>query len=298
MDINTFIEQSIIIHGGRYDYTNTDYINFTTKVEIICKEHGSFFQRPLDHLKKMNCKKCSVKSSNRKRTSKNWKSDFIKIHGDKYDYDKVDYKNSSTKIEIICKEHGSFFQLPHSHKSGTGCKKCGIKKTTIIKDYTKVIKDFIKIHGDKYDYSSVNYIDSRIKIEIICKKHGSFLQIPASHQSGSGCPNCKISKGEDKIMNILKEKSVDFISQHTFDDCRLKNKLPFDFYLPEMNVCIEYDGIQHFEIIDHFGGLERYNKQKMKDKIKDDFCYENDIKLLRISYIDFDNIEDILNNYF
>jgi hypothetical protein len=65
-----------------------------------------------------------------------------------------------------------------------------------------------------------------------------------------------------------------------------------------MNVCIEYDGIQHFEIIDHFGGLERYNKQKMKDKIKDDFCYENDIKLLRISYIDFDNIEDILNNYF
>ena len=102
------------------------------------------------------------------------------------------------------------------------------------------------------------------------------------HRRGSGCPTCKVSKGEDKIMNILKEKSVDFISQHTFDECRLKNKLPFDFYLPEMNVCIEYDGIQHFEIIDHFGGLERYNKQKMKDKIKDDFCYENDIKILTI----------------
>ena len=120
--------------------------------------------------------------------------EFKKIHGDKYDYDKVNYINSKTKVEIICSEHGSFLQRPMDHKNGTGCPECGKLKAVRVKN--NIIEDFVKIHKDTYDYSKVQYINNRTNVEIICKKHGSFFQRPLSHRAGSGCPNCKISKGK------------------------------------------------------------------------------------------------------
>jgi Zn finger protein HypA/HybF involved in hydrogenase expression len=300
-----FIEKSKIIHLDKYDYSNTIYINNYSKVEIICKEHGSFFQKPLYH-SAHGCPKCGrirMKNSNIDNTNK-WLEDFTRVHSDKYDYSKVIYTGAINKIEIVCREHGSFFQRVSDHKTGKGCLKCGLLKarTTGIKSSmiasNNLIKDFNRIHNDRYDYSKVIYTTKNSKVEIICKEHGSFLQTPSSHKSGSGCPKCSISKGEQSIMNFLDTNNIKYETQYKFEDClsqTLQKKLSFDFYLVEKNMCIEYDGIQHFEPIDKWGGLDRFEKQTLNDKIKNDYCKNNEIKLLRIPYTSFDNIESILN---
>ncbi len=128
------------------------------------------------------------------------------IHGNKYDYSKVVYIDAHTKVCIICPEHGEFYQNPFDHLTGYGCIKCGRQKT-IIKQRKKIEKFVIeakRVHGDKYDYSKVEYKNQYIKINIICKKHGSFFQTPKSHLSGSGCPICNESKLEKNVCVILK----------------------------------------------------------------------------------------------
>jgi hypothetical protein len=119
------------------------------------------------------------------------KEDFIdksiKLHGDKYDYSNVNYINSRTKIDILCPKHVIFAQKPNSHLNGSGCPNCvGVKKKVL----QEFINDAIKIHGDKYDYSNVNYINNSTKVAINCKKHGEFLQTPHIHLNGSGCSIC------------------------------------------------------------------------------------------------------------
>ena len=149
-----------------------------------------------------------------------------------------------------------------------------------------------KIHGDKYDYSLVNYIDQKIKIIIICSKHGEFKQQPKHHLEGSGCPLCNDSKGERIILNYLKSNNLKYQYQKTFNNCKYIQKLRFDFYLSDYNICIEYDGMQHFKSINFFGGDNELIKQKEKDKIKTNFCLENKIILIRIRYDQ--DIESIL----
>ena len=110
-------------------------------------------------------------------------------HGDKYDYSKVEYKNAHTKVCIICKEHGEFWQTPSNHLAGHGCQKC---KTDKVINHNKLSTEIFiekckKLHGDKYDYSKVNYINNYTKVCIICPKHGEFWQIPSDHLRGCGC---------------------------------------------------------------------------------------------------------------
>ena len=179
-----FIEKSLVTHGDDvYDYSKVDYKNNKTKVLIICKIHGEFSQRPNSHLKGAGCPKCS----NRNIT----KEEFIKRcnekHGYEYDYTKVDYINCDTKIIIICKYHGEIQQTPYAHLNSNGCPKCsGYNLTT-----NEFIKKSKKVHGDKYDYSNVEYTNSYTEVSIVCKKHGKFLQKPVIHyHCKSGCPKC------------------------------------------------------------------------------------------------------------
>ena len=121
--------------------------------------------------------------------------------------------------------------------------------------------------------------------------------------SGNGCPYCKNSKGEMKIINYSKHHNVDYIFQKRFEDCRDIRPLPFDFYIPSYNICIEYDGEQHFMPVRFKGVSEedsilRFETQKQRDLIKNKYCQDNKIILYRISYKDFDKIEEILNNIF
>ena len=210
-------------------------------------------------------------------------------HDNKYDYSLVNYINLRTKIKILCPIHGLFEQKSDGHLNGVGCPKCyGNKLLT-----TESFIDKAKIlHGERYNYSLVNYKDYDTKVNIICDKHGIFEQTPNNHLSPSGCPKCRKSKGEILIIKFLNDNNIKFIEQFKFNNCVGSNfnyKLRFDFYLPDYKTVIEYDGIQHFEPI-RFNGccIEKanisFNNTKYNDEIKTKYCLENHImkKILKI----------------
>ena len=243
-----FIKKSILVHGDKYDYSKSNYINSTEKVIIICKKHEEFLQIPSDHYNGHGCQKCYYETIKQRflQTKEEFIEKSILVHGDKYDYSKVDYINSTAKVIIICKEHGEFLQIPSDHyNSGCGCQKCGgcSKLTT-----PEFIKRSIKLHGDKYNYSKVNYINNNTKVLIVCKKHGDFYQNPKNHyMSGSGCPKC---------CNILYSKMqilwLNFLSiyhnihiQHVLNDGEFlipTTKYKADGYCEETNTIYEFHG--------------------------------------------------------
>ena len=186
-----FIQQAVLIHNNRYDYSKVKYINAKTKVIIICKKHGEFLQSPNKHI----CSKrgCSYCAGNKKLTIQEFIKRAEKIHKNKYDYSLTIYKNVWKKVKIVCQKHGDFIQSPIVHLNGSGCNKCGVENSILLqkKDISQFIKESVKIHGNKYDYSKVKYINARTKIIIICKKHGEFKQTPNMHTAKKvGCPKC------------------------------------------------------------------------------------------------------------
>jgi hypothetical protein len=193
-----FIEKTIKIHSEKYDYSKVEYLNAKTKVTIICKEHGAFEQLPSGHLSGKNCIKCKRVQL---LTTKEFIEKAIKTHGDKYDYTKVNYINSKTKVTIICKKHGAFEQLPSGHLGGKNCIKCKGVQLSTTKEF---IEKAIKTHGNKYDYSLVNYINNSTNIIITCKIHGEFKQTPANHLKGKNCSKCS---------NVYKMNTSEFIEK-------------------------------------------------------------------------------------
>jgi len=283
-----FINESNIKHDFKYNYDKTIYIKSLKKVEIICPEHGSFFQTPNNHLN--NGQGCPLCSKSKASDIKSFESLATLKYDSKYTYYQ-DFKNYKTKIKINCPLHGDFFKTPSDHiHQNQGCPECSrlLKINRSFKEMANLI------HGD-YIYAD-DYYNCKTKIKITCKKHGEFYQLPESHiHSKHGCPICNESKGEKTIRKILISNNLKFISQKKFEDCRYKRPLPFDFYLKEYNILIEYDGIQHLKPIKYFGGKEKFDEQVLKDNIKTEYCVKNNIKLLRINYKD--NIEEKLLEY-
>lgn len=269
-----------LTHGDRFDYSKVKYINIDTKVCVICKEHGEFFISPYSHIKGTVCNKCwqeRRKSGELKGRKAPWvkpssKEEFvakaIAIHGDKYTYDKVEYKRSREKVCITCPIHGDFYQSPnHLIKDGgcilckkdivkatptkssvsfkervksihgdklildktnylrstidvtvtcpihgdfnikpkallnkVACKKClkRVVKIDTLKNKDKFLKKASQRYGDRFDYSSVNFVDSRTKITIRCREHGDFSIVPNNHLTGQGgCRKCYVSFNRD-----------------------------------------------------------------------------------------------------
>ncbi len=279
-----FIEKSKKIHGNKYDYSKVNYSTNSVPVTIICPTHGEFKQSPQSHLGGSGCPTCAG-------TIKMNTEDFItkakKIHGDKYDYALVNYKNTKTPVRIKCPIHGVFKQAPAQHLQGQSCPKCS---GNLQSNTNEFIKKAIDIHGKKYDYSLVDYNNAKEKVKIICSIHGVFEQRPNNHLRGVGCPFCQESKGENFVSNLLDLNKIKYVKQHTFIDCtnRIKTsgcrKLPFDFFLPKLNCCIEYDGKQHFENILGWGEEGKLERTQRNDKLKTQYCKKNGIKLIRIPY--------------
>ena len=282
LNTEQFIERAKKVHGNKYDYSKTEYINSSTKVCIICPIHGEFWQRPTEHLRGRGCKKCgdlSVGIKNSRITTDEFIERAKKVHGDKYDYSKTEYISPRKKICIIDKEFGEFWMMPYAHLNGQGCPSRRGEKISKAnsKSKKKFIEDAIQIHGDKYDYSKVEYKGAFEKVCIICPKHGEFWQKPTEHLSGCGCPICKSSHLEMEIKNWLDNNNVEYVYQY-------RNKIfglqSLDFYLPKYNIAIECQGEQHFRPVKYFGGIKEYNKVKKLDKIKKEICDNNNIKLI------------------
>jgi hypothetical protein len=342
-----FINESIKIHGEKYLYDKVEYISNQKKVIIGCREHGYFEQTPLSHLNsKFGCKKCSDQYREMNHKPKYTTEEFIyesKLKwGDKYDYSLVDYINSRTKVKIIYDDI-VYEQTPISHlkypperfmnqeiflikaKRKWGDKydyslvnyistKRVIKiiyKDVIYEQYphnhliyapelrNKLTKEeFIErssiLHNNKYNYDKVEYENDRKGVIIICPLHGEFKQTPNIHLRGSGCKKCSDSFGEKEIAKFLDKFYIKYEREYKFKECVNTYPLRFDFYIPSARTCIEFDGIQHYQPVDYFGGVEAFERLKINDKIKEDYCEENYINLIRIRYDQLDDIYKIL----
>jgi len=283
-----------------YDYSKIKYIGRINKIIVIdTKFNTEHLMMPYNLMGLGH--KCCIKNAVDK--TQYLIKQLEKVHNGKYDYSKVEYANTNTKIKIICHIHGEFLQLPYSHLNGSGCDVCSEFKQSNTKEFIeKVARIHINENGElKYNYDFVEYVYANNKVIIFCPKegHGKFLQTPHHHLLGNGCPKCKTSKGERKIINFLINNDISFNSQKTFTNCYSINVLKFDLYLPEYNLCIEYDGEQHFEPVRFAGcsienATQAFENTKINDQIKNEYCKNNNISLLRIPYWDFKNIEEIL----
>lgn len=278
-----FIKRASIVHENKFNYSLVEYKNSQKKVKIICPIHGEFEQRPNDHIQGKSCIMCAgIKKGNNNTFIEKAK----KQHGDKYNYSIVEYKNTRTKVKIICPVHGEFEQVPYDHINGFGCAKCGGVKKLTTYEFSKRAKE---LHGNKYNYSLVDYKNMHTKVKILCVKHGEFNQTPHNHLKLAGCPTCNKSKGEKTISWFLDKNNIKYKEQKTFKNCfnpSTMKLLPFDFYLLNENVCIEFQGIQHYEPIKYMGGEIDFKKRQKNDIIKKEFCEKNGINLITIKYSD------------
>ena len=284
-----FIRKAKEVHGDRYDYSKVEYVNTRTKVRIICPEHGEFLQIPNNHLQGQGCPYCAGKI---RLTTEEFIRKAKEVHGDRYDYSKVEYMNGPTKVCIICPKHGEFWQISRDHLQGQGCPKCAQEKHK--SNTEEFIRKAKEVHGDRYDYSKVEYINALKKVCIICPKHGEFWQIPASHLSGKGCPNCNESQMEKNTANFLEENNIEYIRQARKTDLVWLGRQSLDFYLPKYNIAIECQGIQHFESVAFFGGKREYSDGLKRDLSKYNKCLSNNVKL--IYYVPESLVEEITNN--
>lgn len=295
-----FILRAIKTHGDRYDYSKVHYQSPHIKVTIICPIHGEFEQTPDSHVRNHGCPKCN---GGTKITINDFLTKAKAVHGDKYDYSKVNFTKTNEMIKIKCPEHGEFEQTASNHLFGYGCQLCG--QITRSNKKTKTIDHFISkaidVHGNFYDYSKVTYEKVNKKVTIICPIHGEFKQTPNDHiSSKNGCPICNESKGEREISKWLDSLNIKYIRQHKFDDCRDIRPLPFDFYLPDYNTCIEYDGEQHFKEVSVFENKNNnLLKIKKRDKIKTDYCNKKENpNLIRVKFDEINKINDILSSLY
>jgi hypothetical protein len=307
-----FILRASKYHNYEYNYSKVKFLNTNTKINIYCNLHGVFTQTPTYHLTKYGgCKKCR-KKTNSIRKQKVLISDFNKIHHNKYDYSEVKFVNTRLKVKIKCKIHGIFEQSPCKHLLGQGCIKCSYnKEKSKPKMYLKHIQKAKIVHKNKYTYlDDIKYETVHKKIDINCPKHGKFKQSLHNHiKHNQGCPMCSYSKAEIVISNFLKDNKIKFYPQHKFINCINKKtgkKLKFDFYIPSENLCIEYDGEQHYKpmrLSDENVAKEKLKNIKIRDEIKNEYCKENNINLLRIHFKHYKKLKyflekELLDKYF
>jgi very-short-patch-repair endonuclease len=231
----------------------------------------------------------------RKLTKQEFIDKVKPLHSIEYSYPD-EYIHSRIKMTITCPIHGDFKQTPFQHMRGMGCPHCRIDKIKKYATYNN--QEFIdkvnKTHNNKYTYKYVSETDKFIIA--ICPIHGEFTQSRKQHLIGHGCQLCKSSKGELKVKKFLEDNNIKFIPQHTFNDCLgIKNKLPFDFYLPEYNVLIEFDGKQHY--CGWNNRIDSLNEIQETDAIKNKYCADNCIRLLRISYKEISLVDEKIKQF-
>jgi hypothetical protein len=184
-----FIQRAHEVHGYRYDYSKVLYVAARSKVTIICHEHGEFEQSSANHNSGRGCHECG---GNKPLTLDRFIERANRVHKGRYDYSRVDLQNVEIKVKIICPDHGSFLQRPASHLKGFGCGRCGRVKTAKMLGHSheRFLEDARRAHGDRYDYSLVEYVNALSKVTIVCPDHGTFRQKPANHIRDIGCPVC------------------------------------------------------------------------------------------------------------
>ncbi|MFC2145438.1 hypothetical protein ACFLQQ_03820 [Actinomycetota bacterium] len=288
-----FKKEVVDLVGNEYMVLG-EYTNNRTKIKIRHNKCGFEWNiTPHSFLDGSRCPKCQINSA--KDTFK-FKKEVFKLTGEEYIV-LGEYINNRTKIKMKhCSCGHIYFATPDKFLFGQRCPKCF---GTPLKTTERFKEEVIDLVGNEYEVKG-EYVNALTKIEV---KHNicnfSWNVKPNHFLTGIRCPFCNTKKGEDKILKYLSNNKIEFRHQYRIKECKLKRALPFDFAIfnnEKLLLIIEFDGIQHFESVEYFGGQEALKLTKKKDKIKNDYCRTNNIPILRITYKDFDKIEEILKN--
>ena len=274
------------VHGNRFSYTD-HYVNGKTPVTIICRVHGPFTQLPSNHLRGAQCLECASAShaQTRAMSHREFVAKAKRVHGGKGFTYPEPYRRAIEKIGIRCPIHGVFRQTPNNHLGGYGCPKCAddAASARMKSNHEAFLKLARKVHGGRYQYPQT-YETAITPMKIVCPAHGLFLQMPTKHVQGQGCPVCTESSGERFVALALDRMGIRYVRQKRFLTCRDTRPLRFDFFIPKLTVLVEYDGQQHFQTIDHWGGDESFKQVVRRDSIKTTWAKRNGYRLIRILY--------------
>ena len=259
-----------------------DYKGALVKIKHKCKQGHIYEQIPNSHLQGQGCPIWGNKRQSKKITKMH--DDYLQECRDKgYDLPIEDYVNSGTKIKHKCLKGHTYKQTPNHHLQGNGCPICAnIKKSN---EFLKSSKKYIQECKDKgYNLPIEDYKGNKTKIKHKCNKGHIYLQTPSDHLQSIGCPICKESHGERFIRNYLDKNNIKYIPQKRFKDLNDNKPLSYDFYLPDYNMLIEYQGKQHYEECSYFGGKEKFKNQQYHDKLKREYAKKNHYRLLELHY--------------
>lgn len=302
------IAQARLLHNDRYDYSCSEYLGADVKTTIVCPDHGPFQKSWSNHVSnKQGCPKCAFAGMPKHglvlgNVAKN-REGIAKLTDKlgKYPYeivtDLTKLANNRSPVELRCGLHGLFTVLPisvlQSRNYSQGklkqqnhlCPQCRATEAASrfsALPYERFAEAASEIHGNKYDYSLVEFINSVQKVKIGCPKHGVFEQRPVDHLKGCGCPRCNESKGEASIARWLDSHGVEYLREVCIPSFNPRKK--FDFFLPTLELYLEYDGQQHFQGSGSWG--KTTHAQQDRDRKRNSWCTENGIKLEVITYKD------------
>ena len=283
----TFVVKARKIHGRKYRYDKTVYVRASGMIIVNCPKHGDFKQSANNHLHGYGCSKC--KADRLREEFADTKAEFVRKakqrHGSKFSY-LGSYVNSRTPVSIRCRKHGLFRQNPVDHLNGaTGCPKCGLDalKLNNLSSHEEFVRKARAVHGSSYRFPEA-YKLARQHLEVECIKHGVFSVTPNNFLRGHGCPVCSESFGERKVARALEKLRLDYTREKKFPDCRDKRPLRFDFWVPKMNALVEFDGLQHHEPYELFGGRTMFAVTQRRDRLKTAYARKKKIRLIRVKY--------------
>ena len=278
---NEFIERASSKHGGRYDYSQSEYVNQQTKLTVVCTAHGAFQITAGNHLSGKGCPRCV---SNKPMTNEEFIKKAIAVHGDRFDYSAVEYVRSQQKVTVICKDHGPFEQTPNNHLNGMGCKKCALTSGVLKMTHDEFLVRAREIHGDKYEYIGT-YVDTDTHLLMRCPTHGEFMQRPEKHLAGQGCKSCSHSGPSAGQIEV-----TEFLRQFVTVESEVKEadgmNTSLDIFIPEHNLAVEYHGL-----IWH---SERFNSNPKKDYEKHVRCTERGIRVIHIYEDEWELKQDVV----
>ena len=288
-----FIENAKIVHNNYFSYEHCNFINVNSKVIVTCPVHGDFEVKASNHLNGANCKICSKENivhkitlrpkrnaSTKKLTTEIFKEKLKKMWGDRYVCpEDEEYINNKTPMNILCKEHGIFTITPNHILSGRGCPICGRNKKKTTQQIIEEIKN-AQPYSD-YDYDEVVYKGIHRHIKLKCNKCGTIFYNSPSNliKNKNGCPGCNASQMEIEMKDFLSKNNINYETEKTFEWLKNQGNMFLDFYLPDFNVTIECQGIQHFKDVNFGNSVSLVKETQMRDRIKKELCEKHNIKV-------------------
>ena len=295
----TYLERLNEKYGNQYEWLTTDFGDYYADyVEFICKKHGNVKQTLSVLLNTEDedgyaCQKCKKERSNIRQSytleeaiNKAKTIENCKYYDFKYVTEWLGVKH---KYKFVCTKHGCEFEQTFDsllNNQANGCKDCIVERLKAqdnlgVEDF---IKQARKVHGERFDYSKVEYVNYKTPVCIICDKHGEFWQTPGNHLNGCGCQKCRNSRLETKVRTILENNNIEYIQEKSLRDLtgKMFGDTPqrIDFFIPKHNICIECQGLQHFKPV------------KFNNKMPDELCIDNYNKCVPLDKFKYESLTE------